>query len=123
MLVDNDRNQHEQFREILRRIDPAHTCVKAFSTESAMEALLEPDDVLPDIIFLELEFKAGSGTQMLKALKKTAALQEIPVCIYTGSLLESDRKTTDEMGAIGYIVKDPNMTNVKTSIQAVIAAS
>jgi DNA-binding response OmpR family regulator len=121
LLIDNDRNQHEMFREVIRRIDPSHKCLKAFSTESALELLLEEDCTLPDLIFLDLEFRAGEGKQMLKELKASKLLKRIPVCIYTNSTNDSDRDTTQKMGAIGYIVKEGNLTTLAASISAVIA--
>ncbi len=123
MLIDKDRNQHEMFQEVVRRIDPAHKCLKAFSTEAALEFLEETDSILPDLIFLDLQFRAGGGEQMLKILKESVALHEIPVCIYTDSEKESDREATRKMGAIGYVVKEPNLTNLAESIGAVIASS
>jgi DNA-binding response OmpR family regulator len=123
LLIDNDRNQHEMFREVVRRIDPTHKCLKAFSIESALESLLEDDCILPDLIFLDLEFRVSGGKQMLKALKESTVLKEIPVCIYTDSIEQSDRDETCEMGAIGYIVKEQNLTNMSASIKSIIASS
>lgn len=120
LLIDSDRNQHEVFREIVRRIDPAHKCLKAFSTESALDLLLEEETILPDLIFMDLNFRAGNGAQMLKELKTSKALQGIPVCIYTDVTADSERETTRNLGAIGYIVKEANLTNLKASIGAVI---
>lgn len=121
LLVDNDRNQHELFREVVRRIDPTYTYAKAFSTETALELLTEEDAVLPDLIFLDLQFRASDGNAMLKAMKDSKDLREIPVCIYAESTLEADRKSTRELGAIGYIVKDANLTNLTASIKALLA--
>jgi DNA-binding response OmpR family regulator len=123
LLIDDDRNQHEIFREIVRRIDPAHKCLRAFSTETALENLLDTDSILPDLIFLDLNFRNIEGKQMLKALKGSAELQKIPVCIYTDSTQLSDRDATREMGAIGYIVKESNISNLAKSIGSVIASS
>ena len=120
LLVDNDRNQHERFREIIRRIDPAHSCQKAFSTESALYSLQDGDITLPDLIFLDLEFRAGGGKEMLRDLKGSATLKKIPVCVYTDVMRDSDRKTTQTLGAIGYIVKEANLTNLLTSVRSII---
>lgn len=120
MLIDSDRNQHERFREIVRRLDPAHLFLKAFSTESALDILLDTEGVLPDLIFLDLQFRAGSGKKMLKDLKGSATLQHIPVCVYTDSAEDADRESTRKLGAIGYIVKEANLTNLSASIQSVI---
>lgn len=120
LLVDNDRNQHERFREMIRRIDPAHSCLKAFSTESALYSLQDGEITLPDLIFLDLEFTAGGGKQMLRYLKASATLKKIPVCIYTNIMRDSDREATQTLGAIGYIVKEANLTNMLESVRSVI---
>ncbi|HEY0652641.1 MAG TPA: response regulator [Chryseosolibacter sp.] len=120
LLVDNDRNQHERFREMIRRIDPTHSCLKAFSTESALNSLQDGEITLPDLIFLDLEFRAGEGKQMLRYLKRSATLKNIPVCIYTNVMRDSDHEATQTLGAIGYIVKEANLTNMLESIRSVI---
>jgi DNA-binding NarL/FixJ family response regulator len=120
LLVDNDRNQHERFREMIRRINPAHSCMKAFSSESALYSLQDGESALPDLIFLDLEFRAGEGKQMLHYLKGSPTLKNIPVCIYTNVMRDSDRKTTKSLGAIGYIVKEANLTNMIESVRSVI---
>lgn len=120
LLIDNDRNQHERFREIIRRIDPAHQCLKAFSTESALYTLQDSDTTLPDLIFLDLHFRAGGGKQMLRDLKGSASLKNIPVCIYTDVIQDSERNSTQTLGAIGYIVKEANLTNMLASVRSVI---
>ncbi len=123
LLINNDHNKHETFREIIRRIDPKHTCLKSFSTESALELLLDEDSVLPDLIFLDLVFQANDGKQMLITLKETKALRDIPVCIYTDSIEQSDRDETNALGAIGYIEKQQDFTSLSESIRSVIALS
>jgi DNA-binding response OmpR family regulator len=121
LLINDDRNQQETFREVVRRIDPTHRCVTRFSTETALEFLLEEDCELPDMIFLELAFRANDGKQMLRSLKKSDVLKDIPVCIYTDSTEQSDRDETDKLGAIGYIVKETNLYRLAESITSVIA--
>ncbi len=119
--INNDRNEHETFNEVVRRIDPTHTCLRSFSTESALEFLLDNDAQRPDLIFLDLEFRKRDGKEMLKALKGSKALSGIPVCIYAASDKQSDRDETSYLGAIGYIGKQQNLTDLAESIRSVIA--
>jgi DNA-binding response OmpR family regulator len=121
LLVNDDRNQQETFCEVVRRIDPAHKCVKRFTIESALEFLLEPDCVLPDIIFLDLVFRNGDGKQMLKEIKDSATLHDIPVCIYAESSEQADRDEVYELGAIGYVVKQQNLISLSEAIKCVMA--
>jgi DNA-binding response OmpR family regulator len=121
LLVNDDRNQQETFCEVVRRIDPTHKCVKRFTTESALEFLLEPDCDLPDIIFLDLVFRTGDGKQMLKEIKSSAILHDIPICIYTGSTEQSDRDEARELGAIGYVVREQNLIGLSEAIKCAMA--
>lgn len=122
LIINDDRNQQETFCEIIRRINPTHKCVKQFSTESALEFLLEPDCVLPDLIFLNLVFRNSSGKQMLRELKSSSVLQDIPVCIYADSSEQSDRNEALQLGAIGYIVREQNLGSMSESIIYVISS-
>lgn len=123
MLINDNHHQQETFREIVRRIDPTHKCLKSFSTESALESLLDKDSELPDLIFLDLVFRASAGKQMLIALKESKFLEHIPVCIYADSTKQSDRDETSDLGAVGYILKQQNFTSLSDSIRSVIASS
>lgn len=120
LLVNNDRNQHETLREIVRRIDPTYTFLGRFSTESAFDFLLETDCVLPDLMFLDLTFREGDGKQMLKDMKRVPVLRDIPVCIYTDSAEQGDRDDAQNLGVIGYITKENNLTGLTESIRSMI---
>ena len=123
LFINDNRNQQETFQEIVRRIDPQHKCQKSFSTESALELLLEKDSVLPDLIFLDLVFRTNGGKQMLRTLKESEVLQDIPVCICADSSKLSDRDEAHKLGAIGYIVKEQNFTSLSDSIRSVIEST
>lgn len=120
LIINDDRNQQETFCEVIRRIDPMHKCLKMFSPESALEFLLEPDYALPDLIFLDFVFRINDGRQMLREIKNSAILKDIPVCIYTNSTKQADRDEAFKLGAIAYVVKEPNLGSLSESIIAVI---
>jgi DNA-binding response OmpR family regulator len=121
LLIDKDRNQHERFREIIRRINTSHNCLKAFSIEAALFSLEESDQVLlPDIIFLDLEFRAGGGKQFLRELKESSTLKKIPVCIYAEEPSDDDRDETHTLGAIGFVTKEANLTSMLASVRSII---
>ncbi|RAW02057.1 response regulator [Pseudochryseolinea flava] len=120
LLIDHDRNQHERFRELIRRIDASHQCLKAFSTETALFYLEDADNLLPDLIFLDLEFRAGGSKQLLRELKNFSTLKKIPVCIYAEIRHDHDREEMQTLGAIGFVEKEVNFTNMLTSVRSVI---
>lgn len=120
LLIDKDRNQHERFREIIRRLDASYRCLKAFSTEAALFSLEESGHLLPDIIFLDLEFWAGGGKQFLRELKESSTLKKIPVCIYADVSRDYERDETQTLGAIGFVTKEANLTSMLASVRSVI---
>jgi CheY-like chemotaxis protein len=122
MLIDDDRGDHEIFQEVIRRLDPAHKCIKAFNGNTAMDMLLDEDRTLPDIIFLDLTLRVENGRDILKMLKDSLTLQDIPVSIYTGSTQESDVEITRSLGAIGFVQKQADLTGLKQSINSVLSS-
>lgn len=122
MLIDDDRGDHEIFQEVVRRIDPSHKCIKAFNSQVAFDLLLDEDNTRPDIIFLDLKLRVEDGKDILRELKESLTLGDIPVCIYSASAQISDRQITHDLGASGYIEKQADLTILKQSINSVLGS-
>jgi two-component system, OmpR family, phosphate regulon response regulator PhoB len=59
----------------------------------------------PDIILLDIVMPIMDGIETLREIKKNPALKDIKVVILTNLSQEGDRQKTEEMGAVGYVVK------------------
>jgi len=71
----------------------------------------------PDAIILDMQLPVMDGWMVLQKLKEDDALKEIPVYILSGM----DRKKLGiEMGATGYIMKPPNIDEIRDVFKSVI---
>jgi len=66
------------------------------------------DRVLPDVILLDLKLPRVDGHEVLKFIKETPGLSQIPVVILTTSNTETDRAKAYAHHANSYLVKPVN---------------
>ncbi len=105
LIVDDDSDDIELFREAIGEIDHRVVCQAAKDCGEALEKLRNVSDVLPDLIFLDLNMPGMDGRACLAELKKDARLKNIPVIIYTTSSHVRDKVDTLELGAAYFLTK------------------
>lgn len=113
MLVDDDYDDAELFRDALSFIHPP---VEFHHIEGGYEAFKFLDNLKnnkPDIIFLDLNMPEMSGWQCLDQLKKNYQLKHIPVIIYSTSSHQRDKEKADELGALGFLTKPSDFKILK----------
>jgi CheY-like chemotaxis protein len=66
---------------------------------------LDESQSLPSLILLDKNFPAGSGLEVLTAIKADARFRQIPVVIVSGSDFADDVDESYRLGANSYIVK------------------
>ena len=62
-------------------------------------------DMMPNLIILDLNMPKKDGRQVLDEIKKTPALQHIPIIIFTTSKSPEDVRQVYRMGASSFITK------------------
>jgi DNA-binding response OmpR family regulator len=80
LLVDDDRDVREMFREALR--------MEGFDVRTAVDgmmALWQIDQQLPDVIVLDLDLPGVSGVDFLKELRARPDTALLPVIVVTGT--------------------------------------
>jgi DNA-binding response OmpR family regulator len=80
LLVDDDRDVREMFREALR--------MEGFDVRTAVDgmmALWQIDQQLPDVIVLDLDLPGVSGIDFLKELRARPDTAVLPVIVVTGT--------------------------------------
>lgn len=88
-----------------------HGCIP-YMTGNGLEALGLAERYLPDVIILDLMLPGLSGEEILKQLKTTAELKDIPVIVFSNKSGESDIKSNLDAGASKYLVKSATDFNV-----------
>lgn len=88
------------------------------------EALLAAERELPNVIVLDMLLPKISGPEVLKALKKNAATQRIPVLVLTSLSQKNEKKLVRE-GAAAYFEKsslglDKDSVRLVTAVESVL---
>lgn len=107
MLVDDDSDDRDLFKEVIEDLDAAIEVKAVEDGFKLMRTLNEPTAVLPTLIFLDLNMPGKNGKQCLAEIKTDSRLTDIPVVIYSTSVNKKDIQETHERGANLYISK-PN---------------
>jgi CheY-like chemotaxis protein len=117
LLIDDDEDDQDIFLEAVGQLSNA---VKCIAVGSAIEALkkLSKEEIIPDVIFLDLNMPVMNGQQFLMEINKSDTLRKIPVIIFSTAHPPS-LQTSNEMGAVDFITK-PGMYNELVSILAPI---
>jgi signal transduction histidine kinase/CheY-like chemotaxis protein len=84
MIVDDDEVARYVLKTVLNQMD-----IKFVEAASGREALERIAEEKPNVIILDLSMPDLNGYQVLNALKADSATAEIPVIIYTSSVLDS----------------------------------
>jgi CheY-like chemotaxis protein len=107
LLIDDDRDDAELFKEALFEINSSIEFKHFEDSKNGLKELLERPSQLPDIIFLDINMPVMSGWECLTEFKKTEHLKDIPVIMFTTSSQPRERELANELGAAGFVTK-PN---------------
>jgi CheY-like chemotaxis protein len=111
LVVDDDENDLQLTVSELERsgnatsIDVARDGMEAllFLRKHAAPAGRRPGP--PDIVLLDLHMPCVDGLEVLREMRRDAALRDIPVVVFTSSPNEVDVRRSYELGANAYVVK------------------
>ncbi len=109
LLIEDNPADVRLITEAIQDSKIIRKCHIAQDGEQAMNFLNKHDTYskapTPDVILLDLNLPKKHGFEVLAELKKSPALQKIPVIIITCSLNEKDIKKSYELYANCYVVK------------------
>ncbi len=109
LLTDDDPELVELVK--LKLTDSDYRLIIARDGQEAVQTALE---LSPDLILMDIYMPNMNGFDATKALRSKGFTN--PIIILTASDSEEDRKTADELGCNGYILKTEELTNVKSMI-------
>lgn len=111
-IIDDDEDDKKLFIESVREVDASITCFTAGDGQEALKILRDEEYPLPDYIFLDLRMPRITGKQCLEEIRKDKRLQHIPVFIYTTSREVQDSINLINMGAVHFISKPANPSEI-----------
>jgi CheY-like chemotaxis protein len=112
LIVDDDEDDQKLFIESAKEVDEDIRCVTANDGQEAIIFLKDEHNTLPDYIFLDLRMPRINGKQCLEEIKKDKRLRHIPIFIYTTSKNVQDSIDLKKMGAVHFITKPENPTEI-----------
>ena len=119
MIIDDDSDDRYFFKSALAEIDNSIRCIQAGGGEESLE-LLHKAEVLPEIIFLDVNMPCVNGHDTLKALKKNQCLRNIPVVMYSTSFSEDSIYEFYRCGAHACLIKPINISELPRQIMAIV---
>ncbi len=104
LLIEDDAIEVMKFNRVLTTLKMNHKIIEANNGEEAL-AILNGKEIIPDIIFLDLNMPRINGIEFLQILKKDDYLKYIPSIILTTSNNHKDVMECYKIGIAGYMLK------------------
>ncbi len=120
MLADDDEDDRLFFKEAFEEVKIKYDITTFNDGEQLMHYLNEPENALPDIIFLDLNMPRKSGMECLREIRQNDRLKKISVAIYSTSSSEQDIEDTFVAGANVYIKKPNDFNMLKKVLSDVV---
>lgn len=107
LVVEDDEHDLSFTMLALKRCSVSDSNIRvARDGEEALNLLKQYKISKPNLILLDLKLPKIDGFTVLKKIRMTPALEQVPVIIVSGSVLEADRVRALILGANNYVVKN-----------------
>jgi chemotaxis family two-component system response regulator PixH len=115
MIVEDDRRMAESLAAQLGVL--GHIVSIALGPRMALKQL---DQVIPDVIFMDINMPGVNGLEVLRFLRRDPLTAKVPVVIVSAEEAEPARKEAMEAGANYYIVKPPLIDDIEVALKSVM---
>jgi CheY-like chemotaxis protein len=119
-LADDDEDDRLFFEDAFEELK-INTVVKTLCDgEELMNYLFQPETIVPNILFLDLNMPKKNGYECLLEIKKTKKFDDMAIAIYSTSSSEEDIENTFVQGANIYIKKPSDFSVLKKILSQVV---
>jgi len=119
-IVDDDEDDKNLFISSAMEINESISFVTASDGQEALRHLKDEHNKLPDYIFLDLRMPRVCGKRCLEEIKRDKRLHDVPVFIYTTSADVKDSIELREMGAVHFISKPVDPSDIYYILSVVL---
>lgn len=116
LIVDDDRTMAQSLAAMIGVL--GHTVGIAYGPRMALQQL---NEVIPDVIFLDINMPGVTGLEVLGYLRRDPFTKTVPVIIVSANDSDEHRHAASEAGADYYIVKPPTIEDVELALATVFA--
>ena len=123
LLADDDEDDRLFFSEAISKLNMKTSVSTVENGKDLMEYLLDPEQDLPHVLFLDLNMPYLSGHECLYQIRNNDILNSLTVAIYSTSSTEKDIEDSFVNGANVYIKKPNDFEALKSVLGKVISTN
>ncbi len=120
LLVDDDADDRNTFSDALSELKIQTHLHMLEDGRNLLEYLENPDNKLPDILFLDLNMPYKSGVECLMEIRQHPKYNDLSIAIYSTSSTDKDIEETFINGANIYIKKPNSFAQLKKVLSDVV---
>ncbi|RJP61378.1 MAG: response regulator [Candidatus Auribacter fodinae] len=112
LLVEDNSDHAELVNIVLQSINLDHELFRVSNGEKALDFLFQRGDYTdknlcprPDVVLLDLRLPKIDGLEVLKYIRESEQLKDIPVVVVTSSAADRDRKQAESHNVHSYVLK------------------
>ena len=115
LVIDDSPDVHRLLKARLR-----HEELVLVTASSGSDGLQHAKGSRPAIILLDLDMPDMDGFEVLRRLKDDSATHEIPIIVLSGLQSAQDKVTAFDLGAVDYITKPFNLTELRVRVRSAL---
>lgn len=112
LIIDDDIDDQEILITAIQELDETIVCFTALNGKDGLEKL-RSKEIVPRLIFLDLNMPAMNGFQFLEHVKGSDELNNIPIIVFSTSSNPADVQQTKKLGAIDFFTKPTSFLRLK----------
>lgn len=121
LLADDDDDDCLFFKDALQEL-PLSTNLSIVKDGNQLMQLLNKTEVLPHVLFLDLNMPRKNGFECLSEIKTNPSLNKLPIIIFSTSYDKNFVNQLHDFGAYYYIRKPSEFSKLKNVIQFALSA-
>ena len=116
LLIDDDDIQLQTVEFFLK---DEYEIYKALSGDEALQ-YLNNNEFIPSLIMLDILMPKMDGWEVFSRIRAIDKFKNVPIAFLTSAEGEKERKRARQLGAVDYITKPYNMTELRSRIKDIL---
>ena len=117
LLADDDEDDRYVFNDVIREVNPG---IKTEVVSNGLQLMDLLQHFAPDLLFLDLEMPYKNGLECLVEIRNNAALEKLPVVVFSSTTRPANIQTAYEMGAHLFLIKETSFIEYTASLKAIL---